>query len=83
MAVRELPGDDAGRLHWLLFKQDDVISRRQALRLMPDADLRHRVGSGLWVRAHRGVYVAHNGPLTDGQRAWVGEEAYGGPGSRA
>ncbi|HKD98693.1 MAG TPA: type IV toxin-antitoxin system AbiEi family antitoxin domain-containing protein, partial [Micromonosporaceae bacterium] len=58
-------------LGWLLFRQDDVISRRQALGVIPEARLRRLVASGRWTRPHRGVYVAHNGPLTAAQRAWV------------
>jgi hypothetical protein len=70
--MRELPDDDAGDLDWLLFRQNDVISRRQALRVMPEADLRRHIASGRWARPHRGVYVAHNGQLSEAQRAWVG-----------
>lgn len=70
--MRELPDDDAADLDWLLFRQNDVIRRRQALRVMPEADLRRQLASGRWASPHRGVYVAHNGPLTVVQRAWVG-----------
>jgi len=67
--VRNVDADEALRL--ILFRQDDVISRRQALRVMPEARLRQLVASGRWVRPCRGVFVAHNGPLTPTQRSWV------------
>jgi len=62
---------------WLLFHQDDVISRRQALRFLSAATLRHLVTSGRWTRGHFGVYVAHNGPVTNEQRTWIGSLAAG------
>jgi hypothetical protein len=54
-----------------------VISRRQALSLMPESRLRQLVGSGRWTRPHRGVYLAHNAQLTPAQRAWIGVLAVG------
>jgi hypothetical protein len=72
-----LPADDASDLAWLLFHQDDVISRRQALGFISEATLRHLVSSGRWTRGHVGVYVAHNGPITGRQRAWIGSLAAG------
>src|SRR5262245_22854866 len=72
-----MPHDGASDLDWLLFRQDGVISRRQALRLMSDSRLRHLVVSGRWSLPHRGVYVAHNGTVTLAQRTWVGSFAAG------
>jgi len=66
-----MPADDADDLDWLLFRQEDVISRRQATWFMSESRLRHNVSSGRWSLPHRGVYVAHNGALTAGQRTWV------------
>ena len=71
------PGDDAGELEWLLFRQHGVISRRQALQYMSQGALERRVRSGRWRAAHRGVYVAHNGPITDHQRSWIAVLAVG------
>jgi hypothetical protein len=72
-----LPADDASDMAWLLFHQDDVISRRQALGFISEATLRRLVSSGRWTRGHVGVYVAHNGPITGQQRAWIGSLAAG------
>jgi hypothetical protein len=72
-----MPTDDADDLDWLLFRQDSVLSRRQAIRLMSVSRLRHQVASGRWSMPHRGVYVAHNAPLSAGQRTWVGVFAAG------
>jgi Protein of unknown function (DUF559) len=66
-----MPADDADDLDWLLFRQENVISRRQAMWFMSESRLRHNVSSGRWSLPHRGVYVAHNGALTAGQRTWV------------
>lgn len=66
-----MPGNVDGPLDRLLFRQDGVLSRRQALQVMPEASLRRLVSSGRWARPCRGVLVAHNGPLTRTQRAWV------------
>ena len=71
MRPSTVPPDDADDLTWLLFRQDMVISRRQALRVMGQNALRHRVTSGRWRRVHRGVFVAHNGPITTRQRWWA------------
>jgi hypothetical protein len=73
-----VPRPTAGDLEWLLFEQDGVIARHQALRFMTDARLRRRVSSGRWTRPHRGVYVTHNGPVTLEQRTWIGVLAAGG-----
>jgi hypothetical protein len=75
--VLMMPADDADDLDWLLFRQERVISRRQALWFMSESRLRHNVSSRRWSLPHRGVYVAHNGELTSGQRTWVGALAAG------
>jgi hypothetical protein len=67
-----LPSDDADELSWLLFRQNGVIGRRQALAEIPDARLRRYVATGRWANPYRGIYVAHNGPLDDQQCAWIG-----------
>jgi len=40
--------------------------------------LQHRLESGRWQTAHPGVYVAHTGPVTRGQRRWIAVLAAGG-----
>jgi hypothetical protein len=55
----------------LLFQQDNVLTRQQALRFFSPKALRHHVESGRWQRPHLGVYVAHNGPITTAQARWV------------
>ncbi|WP_173079723.1 hypothetical protein [Phytohabitans rumicis] len=69
--------DQAGDLEFLLFRQDGVISRRQALRYMSDKAIRHRLASGRWRVAHLAVYVTHNGPVTEHQRRWIAALAVG------
>jgi hypothetical protein len=39
----------------LLFRQEEVISRRQALRFLSGRSIERRVRSGRWRLAHRGV----------------------------
>lgn len=72
-----LPSDDADELTWVLFRQDNVISWRQARRFLSESALRHRIRSGRWRRVHRQVYVTHNGPLTHGQQLWIAVLATG------
>jgi hypothetical protein len=68
-----MPTDDETRMKiaLLLFRQDGVVTRRQALRHYSPKALRHLVTSGRWQRSHLGVYVAHNGPITADQQRWV------------
>jgi very-short-patch-repair endonuclease len=61
----------------LLRVQDGVITRRQALRHLSPMALRHRVESGCWRRAYRGVFVAHTGSVTHNQRRWIAVLAAG------
>ena len=76
-ARRALPGDDAGELSWLLFHQEDVLSLDQARRFLSVKAIRHRVATGRWRQAHRGIYVTHGGPVTEAQRRWVAVLAAG------
>jgi hypothetical protein len=69
--------EDADPLSQLLARQDGVISRPQALRMMSLKSLRHRVASGRWRSVCWGVFVAHSGPITDVQRLWIGVLAVG------
>ncbi len=62
---------DNGDLGQLLRAQDNVITYAQATALMTRATLRHRLDAGRWQRAHRGIFIAHNGPVTTRQRRWV------------
>jgi len=55
----------------LINHQDGVIARWQARRFLTDGAIRHRVASGGWRRAHRGVFLTYNGRLTDTQRWWI------------
>jgi very-short-patch-repair endonuclease len=76
-----LPADDADDLTWLLFRQQDVITFRQALRFFTEAAIRHRLRSGRWSEPHPRVFVAHGGaPVTDAQRLWIAALA-AGPGA--
>ncbi|WP_325048887.1 DUF559 domain-containing protein, partial [Micromonospora craterilacus] len=74
---RELPGDDADELTWLLFHQEDVLSLDQARRHLSPKAIRHRVGSGRWRQVHRAVYITHNGPVTPAQLPWIAVLAAG------
>jgi hypothetical protein len=72
------PPPDADDLTHVLYVQDDVVSRRQALRTLSQKAVRHRLESGRWQAAHAGIYVAHSGPITRDQRRWVAVLAAGG-----
>jgi len=48
-----------------------VVTTAAAVRLFGRGLVRHQLASHRWRRAHRGVLVLHNGPLTDEQRAWA------------
>jgi very-short-patch-repair endonuclease len=61
----------------LLRRQSGVVSRRQALRFGNAKALWRRAEQGRWQVPHRGVYVAHNGPLTKSQQLWVAVLAAG------
>lgn len=67
----DIPPDDADELTWLLFRQDNIITRRQALELIGPGALRQRVRSGRWQAIHRGVFVAHTDEVTVRQRWWI------------
>jgi very-short-patch-repair endonuclease len=68
---QSFPGDSAGELEFLLFRQEGVIARRQALRFLSAKAIRHRLASGRWRQAHRAVYVTHTGPITEVGRWWI------------
>jgi hypothetical protein len=58
-------------LRLLLFRQDNVLTRKQALWYHSPKALRHLVESGRWQAAHPGVYVVHNGPVNASQQRWI------------
>ncbi|MGE5827193.1 MAG: hypothetical protein ACM30G_02370 [Micromonosporaceae bacterium] len=70
-AERPPPAADAPELDWLLYEQDQVLTRAQALRLMTIDRLRHLIEHGRWQRIRSGIFVAHNGPLARNQQLWV------------
>ena len=55
----------------LLFRQDGVLSRRQALRHLSSGAIERHLTAGRWQAVHRGVYVTHSGPPTRSQRRWA------------
>jgi very-short-patch-repair endonuclease len=55
----------------LLCRQSDVLTRDQALAHLSPKAVEHRIRSGRWRRAHQGVYLAHNGPVTRQQQLWI------------
>jgi very-short-patch-repair endonuclease len=68
---RDLPPDDADELTWLLFHQDNVLTRSQALHHLTPKAIEHRTRSGRWLSLHRGVLLADPGPVTLRQRHWA------------
>jgi hypothetical protein len=58
-------------LHALLDRQDGVIARWQALGLMTEKSLRHKVATGRWRSVHRGVLLTYGGSVTGVQRWWI------------
>jgi len=69
----------AGRdpLRLLLRRQNDVITRAQALAQLTPKALEHRLRSGRWRRVHEGIYVTHTGPLDRQHARWIGYLAAG------
>jgi very-short-patch-repair endonuclease len=61
----------------LMSIQESVVTRAQALRIMTPKALQHRLESGRWQVVHRGIYVAHTGPLSRSQREWAAVLAIG------
>ncbi|MFY0408524.1 hypothetical protein [Solicola sp. PLA-1-18] len=59
---------DLGRV---LREQDGVLTAAQAYDLGGRAWVRSQMRRHLWQSPTRGVYVTHNGPLTEAQRRWV------------
>ncbi|GAA3242089.1 DUF559 domain-containing protein [Dactylosporangium siamense] len=76
---RDPPSHDADPLDHLLFRQHNVISRRQALRHLTRNALYHRVSSGRWQQPVRSIFVAQTGPLGIPQQRWIGVLASRGP----
>lgn len=72
-----IPADDADELTWQLFRQDRVITRRQALRHLSAKAIRARLSSGRWQQVGVGVYLTHTGPATRQQRRWIAVLAAG------
>ena len=72
-----MPSHDADGLSWILFRQNQVISRRQVLRYLSAKAVRSRIASGRWQAAAREVYVTHNGPVTRRQLRWIAVLAVG------
>jgi very-short-patch-repair endonuclease len=66
-----MPADRDPLLLALLARQAGVLSRPQALRYLTARMVERRLGSGRWQTAHRGVYVAHSGPIDRLARRWV------------
>ena len=73
----QLPPDGASELEWLLFRQQRVLTRDQAVATIGRSALRNRLAQRRWQRPERSVVVAHNGPLTRGQQIWVAVLAAG------
>jgi len=66
------PFDSFDDLEMLLFRQEGVIGRQQATRLLSPAAVQHRLVTGAWRVAHRSVYVVGSvQELTPAQRQWV------------
>jgi very-short-patch-repair endonuclease len=72
-----LPGPDADDLTFLLFVQDGVISRRQALRFLSPKALQHRLEAGRWLVATRGIYLTQSGSVSWLQKQWIAVLAVG------
>ena len=62
---------DHDPLQLILDRQCGVIARWQALGLMTEKALRHKIASGRWRSVHRGVFLGYGGTLTDAQRWWI------------
>ena len=74
---RPPPRDDAPPLDWLIYEQDGVLTRSQAIDHVGLGRLRHLVGSGRWRRTRDGLYVANTGPLVRQQHLWLAVLACG------
>jgi len=66
-----------GHLERLLYAQDGVVSRRQVLEAGgTDPDIARMLRRRELSFVHRGVYVSHNGGLTQAQRHWAAVLAF-------
>ncbi|WP_320068215.1 DUF559 domain-containing protein [Micromonospora sp. RTGN7] len=68
---RALPADDADELTWLLFRQEEVISLRQALRHLSRKTIRHRVDTRRWRQEWRVHVEIDGGQHFDPRQAWA------------
>ncbi|GIJ70324.1 endonuclease domain-containing protein [Virgisporangium ochraceum] len=76
--VEITPFDSFSDLDELLFRQDGLISRVQALPLLSRSAIEHRLGTGRWRLVHRAVYLtAPVSDLSAAQRRWVAALAVG------
>ncbi|WP_165367465.1 type IV toxin-antitoxin system AbiEi family antitoxin domain-containing protein, partial [Phytoactinopolyspora endophytica] len=58
-------------LEKIVREQEGVFRLDQIAPLVTWATVDHAVRSGRWSRPHRGVYVLHNGELTESQEHWI------------
>ena len=58
-------------------RQSGVVSRRQALDHLTERMIHRRIASGRWQVGDAGVYVLHNGPLSERQQLWVASLSVG------
>jgi hypothetical protein len=64
-------------------RQHGVVSRQQIIEAgLTDDCIRSQLRAGRWQRAHRGVYVAHNGPVERATSIWAAI-LYAGSGAAA
>jgi very-short-patch-repair endonuclease len=66
------------RLARLLRRQEQIITRWQALQHLSIKAVRHLVESGRWRRHRNGLFVAHTGALTPSQLNWLAGLGAGG-----
>jgi very-short-patch-repair endonuclease len=72
------PFDSFDELEMLLFRQEGIISRRQARAWLTLSAIRHRLATGAWQQVHWGVYLTTGvSALGDVQRRVVASLAAG------
>jgi hypothetical protein len=69
--------DDMSDLELLAFRQDSVLSLRQARQFLSEETIRHRVASGHWQKMHRGVLLTTTGAVRHEHRRWAALLAVG------
>lgn len=57
-------GDHAQEVHDLLRRQDFVFRYSDVSAWLTWSQVRQEIRAGRWRRVHRGIYVAHNGPVS-------------------